>query len=289
MGSGTCFSPSPPVADKQGMDTPENRADSAPPPVVLGGVPIARLDTTDALALMGGWLDSPGQRRAATANLDFLEMARGNLDLHRCLATADLVTADGKPLLWLARLHGAPIPERVAGADFTPLLVGEAARRGRSVFFLGGADGVAQAAAERLRETYPDLRIAGCASPMVRLDDEASCLAAADLVRESGADLLLVALGCPKQDLFLEQYLDATGARLGVGVGGTFNFIIGRVRRAPPWIQKVGLEWAFRFAMEPRRLFGRYLRDAIHLGRLAREALVFRSLSSAQLSRDERR
>ncbi len=269
------------------MTSLRQSAPSAPPPVVLGGVPIARLDTADTLALMGAWLDEPAQRRAATANLDFLEMARSNVDLHRCLATADLVTADGRPLLWLAGLHGAPIPERVAGADFTPLLVGEAARRGRSVFFLGGADGVAQAAADRLRERHPELIVAGCASPMVRLEDEASCRAAATLVRESGADLLLVAFGCPKQDLFLEHYLEATGARLGVGVGGTFNFIIGRVRRAPLWVQRLGMEWAFRFAMEPRRLFARYLRDAVHLGRLAREALVFRSLSAAQIARRE--
>jgi len=247
------------------------------PTVEVGGVPVARLGFDATLALLGRWLDEPTPRRVATANLDFLYLAANDPTLRRALRTADLVTPDGAPLLWLARAAGRPCDGRVAGSDLVPALARVAAARGRSVFLLGGAPGSAAPAAAALARLAPGLRIAGWAAPRISLEDDASCAAAADLVRAARADIVLVALGCPKQDVFLARWLGRTGARLGIGVGGTFEMLSGRVRRAPAFLGPLGLEWLFRLAMEPRRLFGRYVRDALHLARLARAVIGLRA------------
>ncbi|GJM21600.1 MAG: hypothetical protein DHS20C15_15150 [Planctomycetota bacterium] len=247
----------------------------------LADLPISREDLATTLTRMGEWLAGPTPRRVATANLDFLEIARRHDALRACLQGADLVTADGAPLLWLSRLAGEPIPERVAGADFVPLLVGEAAARSRSVYFLGGEDGVAERTIEVLRERYPDLKVAGWSSPFLDLNDVDGCRAAAEAVAATSPDLVLVAFGCPKQDLFIERHLHELGCHVAVGVGGTFNFIIGRIKRSPMLLQKCGLEWLWRFAVEPRRLFLRYWRDGSYFLKLYASALWRKALRRA--------
>jgi N-acetylglucosaminyldiphosphoundecaprenol N-acetyl-beta-D-mannosaminyltransferase len=234
----------------------------------VGGVPVARLSFDETVRLVARWLDEPGPRRVATANLDFLRLASSDPEFRGALATCHLVTADGAPVVWLARMAGTPVPERVAGADLVPSIVAEAARLGRSVYLLGGAPGVAAQAARRLREANPGLVVAGTAHPQIDLTNDALCAEVAAAVRASRADLLLVALGAPRQDVFLQRWVKSTGCRVGIAVGGTFDFIAGRVRRAPPPLRAAGLEWSYRLAMEPRRLGGRYLRDAAHLVRL---------------------
>lgn len=247
--------------------------------VPLGGVLVSRLGLADTISLMGSWLDDPmGVRRVATANLDFLALAHDDEQLQQTLLLSDLVTADGAPLVWLSHLAGEPIAERVAGADFVVPLVGEAARRGRSVYFLGGSDEAGKETIEILRARFPELIVAGQSAPMVNLAEEDACREVARSVAESGADLVLVGFGCPKQDFFIHHYLHDMNCRLAIGVGGTFNFITGRVRRAPPIWQKLGLEWFFRWMMEPRRLLGRYLNDARHLVRLTFQSKRYRGL-----------
>lgn len=238
---------------------------STVPCTEIRGISVSRLGFDATRAIAARWLERPAPRRIATANLDFLFLASRIPELRDALRTADLVVADGQPLLWLARLLGRPIAERVAGSDLTEPLVREAARRGQSVYFLGGDDGVGFEAAEALRARIPELRVAGIDSSRIDLDDEATCRAAVDRIRASGADLLLVALGCPKQDLFLARWLDRTGCRLGIGVGATLDFLAGRVRRAPMLWQRLSLEWAYRLAQEPRRLARRYFNDATFL------------------------
>lgn len=248
-----------------------------PPTVDLGGIPVSRLGFEASIDLLGSWMEEPGARRVATANLDFLEQARRRPQLRVALQTADLVTADGTPLVWLAGLQSRPIPERVAGSDLVPRLIAEAARRGRSVYFLGGSPGAGEEAARRMQHRHPGLRVAGIAAPMISLEQPAGCLEVARAVRETRPDLLLVALGCPKQDVFLARYVEELGCRVGIGVGATVDFLAGRIRRAPRILGPLGGEWLFRLALEPRRLLGRYSRDLVHLFRLAREAWASRS------------
>mgnify|MGYP005996498819 CR=1 FL=1 len=239
------------------------------PQVVLGGVPVSRLDRAQTLELLGEWMDAGVPRTIATANLDFLEIAHRDEDLHRCLVLADLVTADGAPLVWLSHWAREPIAERVTGSDLGPALMEIAAERGWKVYFLGGQDGVGQEVVDVLTARHPDLQVAGWSEPFIDLDDEDGCRAAARQVADSGADLVLVAFGCPKQDLFIERHLHDLGATLAVGVGGTFNFIAGRISRAPKIIQALQLEWVHRMWKEPRRFLPRYWRDALYLLKLA--------------------
>lgn len=237
------------------------------PAVGVDGVRISTLGFAATVERIGEWLDTPGPRRVATANLDFLRIASEDTEFRAALASSDLVTADGWPVVRLARQRGGRIDERVAGSDLVPALAAECARRGRSVYLLGGFPGTAAEAAAKLVEANPGLRIAGAAWPRVDLNDDAACAALAAEIRETEADLLLVGLGAPKQDVFLARWIGETGCRVGLGVGGTFDFVAGRIRRAPRIAQTLRLEWAWRLAKEPRRLLGRYAADARYLVR----------------------
>jgi N-acetylglucosaminyldiphosphoundecaprenol N-acetyl-beta-D-mannosaminyltransferase len=202
----------------------------------------------------------------ATANVDFLIQARQDIELRRVLNDADLVLCDGTPLVWLSRFFGNPLPERVAGSDLTPLLIELAAEKGYRIFFLGGQADVAAAAASRLQERYPNLMIAGHYSPPFRplldMDNEEI----ARRIRAAHPDIVFVSFGCPKAEKWMAINYRKVGAPVMIGVGATIDFLAGRVKRAPQWMQKSGTEWLYRLSQEPRRLFRRYARDFAHLG-----------------------
>lgn len=204
----------------------------------------------------GGWIVTP--------NLDHLRRLTRDASFRELCARADLRVADGMPLLWAARLQRTPLPERVAGSNLIWTLSERAAREGRSVYLLGGDPGTAEEAARVLRERSPSLRIAGIACPPPGFERDARTSdELASAIERSGADLVLVALGSPKQ----EQVIDAWRARLPrawwIGIGISFSFVAGRVQRAPLWMQRAGLEWLHRLAQEPRRLARRYLIDGL--------------------------
>jgi N-acetylglucosaminyldiphosphoundecaprenol N-acetyl-beta-D-mannosaminyltransferase len=188
-------------------------------------------------------------------------------------AAADLALADGMPLVWASRLLPVRLPERVAGSDLVvPLLARAAARRWR-VFLLGGAPGSAEAAAAAARAMAVD--VCGFASPRVPADPLAPDPegdAAVAALRAARPDLVLVGLGAPKQELWIHRRREVLAPAVAVGVGAAIDFLAGRVRRAPRWIARCGLEWAWRLASEPRRLWRRYLlRDPRFALVLARE------------------
>lgn len=245
----------------------------------LAGVDFSALGFQATVARLGDWMVGDEQKRVATANLDFLRLASKNAALRKALRTCDLVTADGQPLVWMSRLIGTPIPERVAGSDLAWPLLEEAATRGASVYFLGGASGVAHRAAANVNARIPDLDIRDTRAPFIDWRDPKQAGAVADDIRRSGADLLLVGLGCPKQELFLAQYLEQSGARLGIGVGATLDFLAGKSTRAPRWMQRTGLEWAHRLGTEPARLGRRYAADAKYLVQLTRDTYAGNSLA----------
>jgi len=196
-----------------------------------------------------------------TANVDFVVQAQSDIELRRIFADADLVLCDGTPLLWVSRLLGNALVERVAGADIVPLLIERAAERGYGLFFLGATPESCSAAVERLRVRYPTLRIAGHYSPpfntLLEMDHEEI----KRRITEAAPDLLFVAFGCPKAEKWVAMNYRELGVPVAVGVGATIDFLAGHVKRAPIWMRRSGLEWVFRLIQEPRRLFGRYARD----------------------------
>jgi N-acetylglucosaminyldiphosphoundecaprenol N-acetyl-beta-D-mannosaminyltransferase len=198
-----------------------------------------------------------GQRGTlCTVNVAILMMMRSSPRLQRFVDSARWTVADGQPLIWASRLTQQPLPERVTGIDLIDQLCARAARENIGVYFLGASDKIVRATVDVLCARYPGLDVRGYADGYFR-PDEAPARARA--VAASGAELLFVAMGVPRQEYFIEEQWERLGARVVIGVGGSFDVTAGLRKRAPAFIQRAGLEWAYRVAQEPRRLFKRYL------------------------------
>ncbi|MEK0083063.1 WecB/TagA/CpsF family glycosyltransferase [Benzoatithermus flavus] len=202
------------------------------------------------------------ERRSATvcvANVHMVMEAYDSSAYRDQLNAADLVVPDGMPLVWLLRRMGLPMQERVAGPDLMPRLCAAAAAAGIPVGFLGGREHVLRAAVQALRNITPNLDVAFIHAPPFRPLDEAEDVALVERINASGVAILFVALGCPKQERWMHEHRGRVDAVM-VGIGAAIDFVAGATPRAPGWMQRRGLEWAFRLASEPRRLAGRYLR-----------------------------
>ena len=218
-------------------------------------------------------------RYVCTGNLDHLVLAERDPAFRAIYSKADLVVADGAPVVWLSRI-ASPIslPERVAGSDLFWELARASSETGLRLFFLGGVPGAATAAAEAVAVRYPRARVVGTYCPPVEAFDlRAEQEAIRAVVQRAAPDVLLVALGAPKQEKWIAANKDWLGVPVSIGVGGTFEMAAGLRRRAPPWVRRAGLEWLYRFAQEPRRLFHRYfVHDLPYLAGACTRALVRR-------------
>lgn len=201
--------------------------------------------------------------QVTTVNVDFIVNALDDARLRRVLQESDLAVPDGMPVVWGSRLLGAPLRERVAGADLVPALAERAAREGYRMYLFGSADGVAERAAALLEERYPGAVVTGTGGPQFRRVDDMDP-GVLEEIRDARPDILCVALGHPKQERWIARHRAALGVPVLIGVGGTLDFLVGAKRRAPQWMRRAGLEWAHRVATEPRRLAGRYARDLTH-------------------------
>lgn len=220
------------------------------------GVPIVRMDTESALTAVEELGESSDPALIAYANAHTLNLAWADIDYRRLLLDAGLVLNDGIGIELAARMRGVGFPANLNGSDFNPEILRLAAAKGWRAFFLGARPGVAETAAARLVERIEGLEVVGCRDGYF---DENENDRVVEEIRESGAAVLMVALGNPLQERWLADNLDATGARLGVGVGAFFDFTAGSAKRAPGWMNKVGIEWVWRLALEPRRMWRRYV------------------------------
>jgi exopolysaccharide biosynthesis WecB/TagA/CpsF family protein len=225
------------------------------PTLSILGVPIGKLTGDQALKLIGGSADEGMCQMLAYVNAHTLNLAVGIEDLHRSLNRSRLVMNDGVGLSLAARMRGERFPENLNGTDFTVRLLQLAAARDWGVFLLGGEPGVAELAADQLTERIEGLRVVGVCHGFSSESDELLV----QRVRDANASLLVVALGSPRQEVWLDRNLEATGVLVGVGVGAFLDFCAERVRRAPRWMNAMGIEWCFRLLQEPRRLWRRYL------------------------------
>lgn len=195
-----------------------------------------------------GWL--------CTVNVAILMMARDDQRLQAFIDRAAITVADGQPLVWLSRLRGEPLPERVAGVDLVEEICRRAARDRVPVYLLGAERPIVEGVADRMRRDHPGLDLIGVGDGYF---SEEEAPARARQVAESGARILIVAMGVPRQEHFIEDYWEELGVGFAIGVGGSFDVISGQRDRAPLWVQRIGFEWAYRLIQEPRRLFMRYL------------------------------
>lgn len=191
-----------------------------------------------------------------TVNVAILMAMRANQRLQKFINNADIIVADGKPLVWFAPLFGVQLPERIAGIDLIYELCRKAEEKKLGVYFLGAKSHVLKEAVRKIQNSYPKLKISGFSDGYFTADE---ALERVSDINRSGADILFVAMGVPRQDYFIDAYRKNLNVKLSIGVGGSLDVISGEMRRAPKLLQKIGLEWLFRLTQEPKRLFKRYL------------------------------
>jgi N-acetylglucosaminyldiphosphoundecaprenol N-acetyl-beta-D-mannosaminyltransferase len=235
-------------------------AEKSGTPATLAGLDFDRLTeeqvvehiVTASRCGQGGWV--------ATPNIDHCRLIQRDEALRRLVAGASLIVPDGMPLVWAARLRGDPIPERVTGASLIFSLTEAAARHGRSIYLLGGPPGIPQRAGEELRRQFPGLVVAGADAPPLGFDTDPQAIAAVyDRLAAAAPGIVYVGLGFPKQERLITRFAPSLPGTWFIGCGAAIPFAAKALPRAPQWMQRVGLEWAFRLASEPRRLGGRYL------------------------------
>lgn len=205
-----------------------------------------------------------------TPNVDHIVKLETDKEFQDVYKNADLILTDGMPLIWISKMKGNPIKEKISGSDFFPKLCERASEKGYSLFLLGAAEGVADKAAKNLKEKYNGLNIVGTYSPSYgfeKKDEEIKEII--KIINDVKPDILAVGLGAPKQEKFLYKYRNALNVPISLAIGASIDFEAGNINRAPKWMQNCGLEWFYRLCKEPKRMFRRYIVDDSKIIRIA--------------------
>jgi N-acetylglucosaminyldiphosphoundecaprenol N-acetyl-beta-D-mannosaminyltransferase len=225
--------------------------DAALDSIRLLGMRVDRVDMAGALALIERFVRERTPRHIVTADASMVVTASEDPEFAAIVNNADLVTPDGAGILWATRRLGTPVRAKVSGVDLAARCCARSAEKGWRLFFFGAAPGVAGEAAARVRARHPGAQIVGFRDGFFRPDEEPGIV---EEIRAARPDILLVALGIPKQEKFIHRHKDALGVPVSIGVGGTLDVFSGAVRRAPVWMQNTGLEWAYRLASNPKKI-----------------------------------
>lgn len=239
----------------------------------LFGVQIDPLTMDETVATIFGWVRKKATdcKFVITPNVDHLVQVQANVGLQAAYKKAALVVTDGKPVVWAANFLGVNIPETVPGSDLVPAIFEYAQKNQKpiNVFLLGAMPGVADRAKALITQQWPTVNIVGTLSPDFGFDkSDKDSKEICETVNSSGADLLVLGLGAPKQELWVTKYASQLSVSTALCVGATIDFLAGEKPRAPMWMRKVGLEWLHRMLSEPRRLAKRYFVDAIKFPRI---------------------
>ncbi len=251
------------------------------------GSDVDAITLAEAIDIVVAWVSelrrapSEGQqhspcRYVVTPNLDHTVMLRTNPELRASYADAALVLADGMPLIWASKLTGRPLPERVAGSDLGPGALASLPA-GSRVFLLGASEQSSARAATNIQQSFPHLEVAGRLSPPPGFQSsEEWSERITSAIRDSGAQLVLVGLGAPKQEIWVHRHRERLPGTVVLCIGATIDFLSGEKPRAPVWAQRTGLEWLHRMLTDPKRLVGRYAKDAFYFPALLLEDLLHR-------------
>ncbi len=214
------------------------------------GILVDNVTFEEALSSVQGFIRNGRPHQVVTINPEFIMAARRDPEFAQILNRADLALPDGQGLLWASRMLGTPVVERVTGVDTVVKIAALSAKEGYRLYFLGAAEGVAEAAARELRHSYPELQVVGtCAGSPAREDEEPIV----DIIRQADPHILFVAYGAPEQEKWIARNMLSMQVPLAMGVGGAFDFISGQAKRAPRWVQRLGLEWLHRLYRQPWR------------------------------------
>lgn len=245
--------------------------------VEIMGCLIDNLSMEESLQKIEGFVRSGGPHQHVVVNVDKLVKASKDPELRRIINECALINVDGMPVVWVSSLLGKPLKERVAGVDLFESLLRRAAEKGWRVFFLGAREEIVQGVKALYEEKLPGLQVAGYRNGYWRSEEEAAVV---QLIADSRPDLLFVAISSPKKEQFLAKHQAEMKVPFAMGVGGSFDVAVGKVKRAPMWMQQWGLEWFFRFLQEPRRMFKRCFIDDMYFFWLLLKEL-FRKLTRA--------
>ena len=208
--------------------------------VAVMGLPLANVTEEEAIDEIEKLVLSGGTHQVATANLDFWLNSLHDVNLHRIIAGCSLVLPDGMPLVWISRLLGKPLKQRVSGADLVPMLAALSARKGYRIYLLGGKPGVGARAAEVMQERFPGVNIVGHHAPALADLERMDHGDTLERIRAAKPDILLVAFGNPKQEKWIRMHSKRLSVPVSIGIGGSMDMLIGDVKRAPRWMQRSG-------------------------------------------------
>lgn len=232
------------------------------------GLNIAACRMNDAVAQLNSWIRQGGGKcqYVVTPNVDHIIMLEKNAGFRSAYESASLVVADGWPVVLAARMLGVDLPERIPGSELVPRFFESSSNSGvnQKVYLLGALPGVAELAADKIHEQWPTVEVVGWLSPEFGFEkDTEKCREICNSINASRANVLVIGLGAPKQELWIHAYADNLRVDVALCVGATIDFLAGNKKRAPRWVQRIGMEWLHRMFSEPRRLFGRYMRGLI--------------------------
>jgi len=223
------------------------------------GVNVSAIDMQDCVDTIGGWIDSRSQHYVCITGVHGVIESQSDASLRAIHNAAGLVTPDGMPLVWMARWLGHPRTRRVYGPDLMRTLSRLSPSRGYRHFYYGGGNGVAERLKQALTQASPGLNVVGTIEPPFRPLTPAEDTAVVDAINAARPDIVWVGLSTPKQERWMASHIGRLEAPVLIGVGAAFDFLAGEKKQAPAWMQRNGLEWLFRLATEPRRLWRRYL------------------------------
>ena len=202
-------------------------------------------------------------------NIDVVMKIENDSYLKKIVDSADMVLVDGKPLIWISKMHKQPVKAKISGSDLVPVLCEVAAKKNYTIFILGGKDGIAEKAKKNLEMKHPDIRIVGTYAPPFGFEkDEQELKKTNDIITQANPDILIACFGCPKQEKYIYENIEKYNAKVSICAGATVDFLAGNVKRAPKWMSEHGLEWFYRFLQEPKRMFKRYFVDDLKILKL---------------------
>ena len=230
--------------------------------VRIANIYIDNLSMDECIARINDLIKGYRKSYIVTPNVDHIVKLQWDDEFLEAYENAEMVVADGMPIIWASNLLGTPLKEKISGSDLFPELCKVSAEKGYTLFFLGAGEGVARQAAWNLEKKFKNVKITGVYSPPFGFEkDEDENNKIQKMINQLAPDILFVGVGAPKQEKWIYKNLDKLNVKLAIGIGASFDFVAGSIKRAPKFMRKMGLEWFWRFMNEPRRLFKRYFID----------------------------
>ena len=233
---------------------------------------VNNVNMDEAIQAIEDMIASEKKSYIVAINVDVVMKIENDSYLKEITDKADMVLVDGKPLEWIAKWHKRPIKAKISGSDLVPLLCKRAAKKGYSLFIIGGKNGIAEKAKQNLERDLPEIKIVGTYSPSFGFErDETELSRINEMISDVHPDILIACFGCPKQEKWIYENYQKYDAKVSVCAGATVDFLAGNVNRAPKWMSDHGLEWFYRFLQEPKRMFKRYFIDDVKILKLIRK------------------